>query len=121
MDWLFYLIGLFFARIGDFLRHWYVSSYYVISDLTVRFLEWLDRSLALKVSVRYWLHPLFQERNAVGYIIGFFVRTVRIIFAAIIYGIIIAMAVGIYLLWLAVPLWLAYKTIQAYGIKTNIF
>jgi hypothetical protein len=67
MDWLFYLIGLFFARIGDFLRHWYVSSYYVISDLTVRFLEWLDRSLALKVSVRYWLHPLFQERRRIYY------------------------------------------------------
>lgn len=121
MDWLLYLLKLFFERIGDFLRHWYINGFHVATDLTIRLLEALDKSLALKVNVRYWLQPLFQERNIAGYSIGFVFRTLRITFASIVYSLIIAFAAIVYLLWAAVPFLLVYKTIQAYGIKTNIF
>jgi hypothetical protein len=121
MEWILYLIRLLFTKIGDFLRHWYISSFYLIADLTIKLLEALDRTLALRVSVRYWLYPLYQERNAVGYIVGFFARTVRIVFATVVYVLIIVVVAGIYLLWATLPFWLIYKTIQAYGIKTDIF
>lgn len=121
MDWLLYLLRLFLERIWDFLRHWYVNGSYIATDLTVRLLEALDRRLALKVNVRYWLQPLFQEKSVIGYGVGFVFRTLRIIFAFVIYSLIIAFAAIIYFLWAAVPFFLIYKTIQAYGIKTNIF
>lgn len=121
MDWIFYFVRLFFVRIGDFLRHWYISSFYLLADWTIKFLEWLDRSLALKVTARYWLHPLYQERNILGYLIGFVVRTIRIVFAVIVYSFVIVFAAVVYLAWAAVPLWLVYKTLEAYGIKTDIF
>ncbi|MCL4406369.1 MAG: hypothetical protein M1586_02490 [Patescibacteria group bacterium] len=121
MDWIVYLFQLFFIRIGDFLRHWYVSGFHAFTDWTVRFLELLDRVLALKVSVRYWFQPLFQERSVFGYLIGFFARTIRIIFASVIYTLVILIAFGIYLAWILLPIWLVYKIVQAYGIKTDIF
>lgn len=121
MDWIFYFVRLFFVRIGDFLRHWYISSFYLLADWTVKFLEWLDRSLALKVTARHWLHPLYQERNVLGYLVGFVVRTIRIVFAVIVYSFVIVFAAVVYLAWAAVPLWLVYKTLEAYGIKTDIF
>jgi hypothetical protein len=121
MDWIIYLFRLFFGRIGDFLRHWYVSSFYALTNWTVSLLEFLDRSFALKVNVRYWLHPLFQEKSILGYLVGFFARTVRIVLASIVYAFIILIALGVYLAWIVLPIWVVYKILQAYGIKTNIF
>ena len=105
---LFYLIRQFFFRIFRFLRHWYVDSFVFIWHKFLGFLERLDRVFAVKITMRHWLEPLYQDKTIVGYILGFIFRTLRVFFGGFFYIFIFLIAIGVYLAWILIPLILIY-------------
>lgn len=106
---LVYLANRFFYRVYEFLRHWYVGSFWAIARRTLAILERLDRTFALRVTVRYFLKPLYQDYSILGYILGFFFRTGRLLAGGIVYLVIIAAAAAVYLFWAGLPLYIAAK------------
>jgi len=104
-----YIIELFFYRIKEFLRHWYVKSFRIYFHNVVNFLERLDRFFAFKITLRYIFHPLYQDYSLIGYVLGFIFRSIRVIAAILFYSLIVVVAVFIYLFWLAIPIFIIYK------------
>jgi hypothetical protein len=76
-------------------------------------LEKFDRKLAFKVTVKHLFHPLYQDQTLIGYTLGFFFRTARLMSGGIIYIIIIAVAIFIYLAWLMVLPFIIYKILSS--------
>lgn len=99
---LIYLFDRFIYRIALFLRHWYVDSFIYYSRLVIARLERMDRVIALKVTWRNLLQPLYQERNIFGYVLGFFFRSIRLVGGGIIYAVIISVASLLFLAWAGV-------------------
>ena len=99
----------------DFSRHWYIGSARAIMHRTLGILERFDYSLALSVTLRSFFQPLYQDRSAIGYILGFFFRTIRIVIALLLYALIIAGALLLYLSWAALPVIIIYRGFFYYG------
>ncbi|MDP3901475.1 MAG: hypothetical protein Q8Q37_00655 [bacterium] len=106
---LVYLINRFFYRLIGFLRHWYVGGFFVVGHRALVILQFLDKQLALKVTFRHWFKPLYQDYTILGYILGLFFRTSRIIIATGLYLIIIVAAAVVYIIWAAAPLYIIYR------------
>ncbi len=79
-----YLIQKLIQRIAEFFEHWYVHSFVFLSTELVDFLTNLDQTFALKITVRNWSKPLYQDYTPLGYILGFIGRTGRIIIASLV-------------------------------------
>lgn len=101
---LVYLIRRFFYRIFDFLRHWYVKSAKIYSNFVLDQLQKIDRVLAWQVNLRYLFQPLYKDYSIIGYILGFILRSLRLIATSIIYAFIFAVAVALYVIWLLIPI-----------------
>ena len=86
----------------------------MVSREAVLLLEELDRVFALQVNLRYIFHPLYQDRTVIGYILGFIFRSLRIVVGFVIYVIVAIFFVALYLVWLAIPLYIIYQIIVAY-------
>lgn len=110
-----YLLNRAVFRIKELLRHWYVNGFFIYSHYIISLLEKIDRVLAFKITLRYILHPLYGDRTILGYILGFIFRSGRIIIGGIIYAAIIALAVAVFILWLAIPVFIVYKIISNHG------
>ncbi len=108
-----YLIQRFFYRIWEFLTHWYVGGYFAIGGKFLNILEYLDQTLALRITLRYFFQPLYRDYSFIGYLIGIPVRAVRTFIGLIAYGAVIAAGVAVYLAWAAVPLY--FLKIAFYG------
>ena len=106
-----YLGGRFLHRVFEFLEHWYWGSFRVAGGKFIDLLRDWDKVFALRITVRHWREPLYQDRTFIGYILGPIFRTGRIIIALIIYLIAAAVAALFYLLWLLIPPYVLYKII----------
>lgn len=104
-----YLFYCLFYRSAEFLRHWYVRSFWLYGHFILSVLEKFDRRLAFKITLRHLFEPLYQDRTIVGYILGFIFRSLRLIGGAVIYALLIVAAAIIYLAWLAVPFYVIYR------------
>ncbi|MBU6141825.1 hypothetical protein KGO95_01735 [Patescibacteria group bacterium] len=104
-----YLLNRLLQRLVDFVRHWYVDGFFQAVDWMLDILEKLDRSFALRITVKYWLQPLYQDYTMIGYVWGFIFRTVRILIALVVYLLLIACALALFLAWAAIPLWVLYN------------
>lgn len=100
---LFYLIHRFFYRLGDFFHHWYVDGSRQFIHRFVSFLERLDRTLAIRITFRYLFQPLYKDYTAIGRILGFIFRSVRILIGAAVYAFFAALFLAIYAAWLLLP------------------
>lgn len=107
-----YLFSRFFYRIYEFLEHWYLGSFKISSHFFISLLESLDRTFAFKITLKNIFEPLYGDRSFLGYILGFFFRSSRIIIGGIIYLIIIILAVAIYLAWLIIPIFIVLQILQ---------
>ncbi|HEY4523279.1 MAG TPA: hypothetical protein VJK04_00185 [Candidatus Paceibacterota bacterium] len=96
-------------RFSEFFRHWYVRSFILWTHNTLTFLENLDRVFALKITLRHFGEPLYQDRSVVGYILGFIFRSGRIVISAFLYGVIVITAAAIYVAWCAILPFIVYK------------
>jgi len=106
---LFYLIRQFFFRIFNFFHHWYIDSFVFIWHKMLGVLEKLDQVFAVKITMRHWLEPLYQDKTIIGYILGFIFRTLRVFFGGFFYILIFIIALGVYLIWILIPVCLIYS------------
>jgi len=106
---IIYLFNRFIFRAQEFLRHWYVGGFFYFKRVVFSFLAKLDKFFALKITWRYLFQPLYQDRNPLGYILGFIFRSGRLLVSGFIYLVIIAVAVVLYLVWMAIPIFSIYK------------
>ncbi len=113
MNFIFYLIKRFYHCLIEFLRHWYLNSFKIYSHFVISFFEKLDRRLAFKITARHLFHPLYQDRTFIGYTLGFFFRSIRLVIGGIVYITMIVIAVLIYLTWLIIPPYIIYKIISS--------
>jgi len=104
-----YFISRFFYRLAEFFRHWYFGSFKIYSHFIISLLEKFDRGLAFKITLKYIFQPLYQDRTTIGYILGFFFRSGRLIVGGIVYAVIIIIALFFYLIWLMVPIYIIYR------------
>ena len=74
--------------------------------------EGLDRSLALKVNFRNIFKPLYQDRNIISYILGFFFRGTRVFIAIVVYIFIFGITAVLYIAWLLIPIFFIYKAVK---------
>ncbi len=103
-----YLVWLFFHRIVIFFHHWYVDGSRAIGHGFISVLERLDRSLAIRVTLRYFFQPLYKDFTFIGRILGIIFRSVRIAIAIVIYAAVAFAFLVAYIVWLAVPLYVIY-------------
>ncbi|MEK7062353.1 MAG: hypothetical protein AAB504_01730 [Patescibacteria group bacterium] len=108
---IIYLFNLFIHRIKEFLRHWYINSFFVYGQFIVSFLEKIDRFFAFKITWRYLFQPLYQDRTVLGHILGFIFRLQRLLVGGLVYSAIILTVAVFYLIWLAFPIYIIYKII----------
>lgn len=106
---LIYLFDRFIYRISHFMRHWYVDSFFTYSHFVISRLEDIDQTIALKVTWRNLFQPLYQERNIIGYALGFIFRSIRLIIGGVVYGSIIVVAAAIFLVWAGIPPYIVLK------------
>lgn len=104
-----YLLNRFIYRITEFLRHWYIKSFFIYSHFVVSQLEKLDKFLAFKITLRNLFKPLYQDYSFLGYVLGFIFRVARLILGGIIYAVVFVLAIIIYIVWLAVPVYVIYQ------------
>lgn len=107
-----YFADRFRYRFLAFFRHWYLDSLRALADFFNRLLQRLDRILALRVTLRHFFEPLYQDRTFLGYVFGFFFRSGRVVVASIVYLFIVAFAILIYLAWAMLPIWAAFKLFE---------
>ncbi|MEK7593393.1 MAG: hypothetical protein AAB464_01620 [Patescibacteria group bacterium] len=104
-----YLFNRFFYRLKEFFRHWYVKSFFIYTDFVVSFLERLDRVFAFKITLRFLFQPLYGDYSVLGYILGFIFRISRLAVGGLVHLAVIAIAVVLYLIWLATPIYIVYR------------
>jgi hypothetical protein len=108
---LMYILERFAFRIYYFLYHWYVRGFRKAANWTLNYLEALDYKFALKINLKNIFQPLYQDYSFVGHVMGFVLRSLRILIAAIIYVAIVIISAVIFLAWAAVPLFAIYQII----------
>jgi hypothetical protein len=98
-----YLAERFFYRFVDFFHHWYVDGSRAIGHRFIEALATADRSLAIKVTFRYFFQPLYRDYTVIGRILGVIFRTGRVLIGLVVYALIVVLFLFFYLAWLAVP------------------
>ena len=109
-----YLGRQFIRRIFEFLEHWYWGSFQAAGEKFMGLLTDWDKVFALKVTLHYWLQPLYQDRTFIGYVLGPIFRTGRIVFALVVYLIASLFAGLLYALWLLIPPYIIYKILMGF-------
>ncbi|WP_297988485.1 hypothetical protein [uncultured Anoxybacillus sp.] len=59
--------------------------------------------------MRHWLQPLYQDRTIVGYVLGLFFRSGRILIGGVFYLLVFLIGIAFYLVWALVPPFLLFK------------
>ncbi len=113
MNLFTYLLDSFIFRIYEFFKHWYYNSFRLYAHFVISLLETLDRTLAWKVTLANLFEPLYQERNIIGYLLGFIFRGLRLLIGTLLYVIVIVIAAILYFIWLAIPLYIVYNALQS--------
>jgi hypothetical protein len=111
---LIYLIHRFFYRLFDFFHHWYIDGSRHFAHVFISFLERLDEVFAVKITLKYFFHPLYGDYTIVGRVLGIIFRSFRILIGGAVYVLAGLVFLVIYLGWLAVPpiiLWYAARNI----------
>ncbi|MBI2033479.1 MAG: hypothetical protein HYT13_00025 [Candidatus Liptonbacteria bacterium] len=109
---LTYLIQRFFYRIFDFFHHWYHDAVRVFNHWVIIFYERLDQTFALRITLKYFFHPLYKDYTIVGRILGVIFRSGRIFLSLIVYSFFGLIFIGFYLLWIVLP-----PTILIYALR----
>lgn len=104
-----YLLNRLGYRVKEFFEHWYLGSFRIFGEALFNFLRQLDTFFALRVTLRHFFEPLYQDRTFLGYLIGIPFRSVRVVIASVIYLFILILALSIYFLWLGVLPFILYK------------
>ena len=111
-----FLLQRLLLHILLFFRHWYEGGLFAIYGRALGLIRKMERAFSIRINIHFLFSPLYQERNIYGYVIGFLFRGVRIVFFGAVYLIVFVLAVVVYFLWAAIPVWILYHIIVlAYG------
>lgn len=113
---LIYLIKKAVLEVAYFFVHWYRDGFVFLWKKLLSILASLDYIFAVKITFRHWMEPLYQDRTAVGYILGPLFRTFRIIFGAYLYLLLFVAWVISILIWFAVPAGLVWGAMFGFNI-----
>ncbi len=83
--------------------------------MIISVLEKLDHHLALKITLKYFFAPLYQDFSLIGYALGVFFRGFRVLMALVLYAAVILIFIVGYLIWLLIPVFLIYKIFTQNG------
>lgn len=100
--------------IGDLVRFpfwWYSTGAKKAAVFCWRKVANIEEGLALKVWVVNIFKPMFGQYDWQGKIISFFVRVVQIIFRSIIMLVAICFFIALFLVWLALPIYIIYQIV----------
>lgn len=109
---IFYILERYFFRVYYFLYHWYARGFRKASNWTIGYLEKLDYKFALQINLRNIFQPLYQDYSFVGHIMGFILRSLRILIALVIYAMVIIFGAILFLAWAAIPVFAIYQIIS---------
>ncbi len=98
-----YLVSRFFYRIYVFFRDWYVDGSRAVARAFMATLEYLDRSLAVKITLQHFFEPLYKDYSIIGRVLGIVFRSIRVVLGAVIYALIGIAFAAVYLVWIIVP------------------
>lgn len=108
-----YLAHRSFARVNDFVRHWYAGGFRILGHHTVALLAFLDRRVALYITFRHLLEPLYQDHTIIGHTLGFVFRSLRLLLGGLLFTIVIVIAIATYLAWAALPPYIFFKILSS--------
>ncbi len=100
---LVYIINRFFYLIGDFFHHWYFHATRTMVHGFVSFFENLDRTFAVRITLRHFFEPLYKDYSILGRILGVIFRSGRVLIGGVIYLFFVIIFLGVYLAWLLIP------------------
>lgn len=120
MSIFIYLFNRLSYRFLGFFRHWYLDSSRVYGRFIFSFLERQEKKLALKITLKHFFEPLYQDRSFIGYILGFLFRLGRLIFGGVIFLILLMAALFFYFIWLAIPVYVILKIFNIVFVDLDI-
>ncbi len=100
---LIYIVNRFFYRIGDFFYHWYFHASRTLGHAFISFLERLDRTFAIRITLQHFFEPLYKDYSILGRILGVIFRSGRVLIGGIVYLFFGIIFLTIYLIWLLIP------------------
>lgn len=104
-----YLLERLVKRVRVFLSNWYVRGTKRYFEFLVETLRRLDKTFAWKITLKMLFKPLYKDYSLEGYIIGFVLRFLRLIFSSALYLIISVAIFFVYILWLFLPFYLFFS------------
>ena len=108
---LTYLLYRGLQRFLMFWKHWYGDgTRYAVWRLRSSIYS-LDRTFAVRVTVRHFFEPLWGDYSPVGRIIGPIFRALRVLIGGVAYLIIAAVWLVLLLTWYAIPPFLIIQAI----------
>lgn len=112
---LVYIVSRFFYRLFDFFHHWYGHGSKRLAHFFISFLERLDRTLAIRITLKYFFEPLYKDYTVIGRIMGAIFRSLRIIIGALVYSFFGIIFLALYLGWIVFLPALIFMTIYAFS------
>lgn len=104
-----YIIRRFFYCAFSFFHHWYFHGSKNLAHYFLSIFENIDKTFAVKITLRYFFQPLYKDYSVVGRILGVFFRSARILIGLGVYIFLGAVFLAIYLVWiLFLPALIAY-------------
>lgn len=100
---LVYVIHRALYRILDFFHHWYVDGSRFLAHKFISALEEADKSLAIRLTFKYFFQPLYKDYTIVGRILGVVFRSGRIFIGGVFYLFLGLIFLLIYAAWLLIP------------------
>ena len=100
---LIYLLRRAVYRFSDFFHHWYIHGTRNSFHYFISMLEKVDQAVAIKVTIRYFFHPLYKDYTILGRILGVIFRSGRILIGLLVYALLIVVFLLIYLAWILIP------------------
>ncbi len=106
-----YILKRFWERMARFFWHWYRDGFLKFWHETYNVLERFDYVFALKITGQNLFQPMFGDRSFWGYFLGFIFRCFRILIGAVVYTLVVAVAIILYITWASIPVFIIYKIV----------
>jgi len=98
-----YLFSTSIRAVERFLSHWYIFVFHFYWSCVARLVAFLDRYFAFKVTLLNIFSPLYQDYTFIGYVLGIFFRSIRLIVGGGVYLVVLTIVVVFYLVWVSIP------------------
>ena len=100
---LVYIVNRFFYRVFDFFHHWYFHASRAIAHAFISFLERLDQTFAIKITLRHFFEPLYKDYSVLGRMLGVVFRSGRVLAGGVVYLFFGIIFLVFYMIWLLIP------------------